>query len=323
MSDIPTKTLRIALVSFRAEFGDVSKNLENILSWIDRSASQGAQLICFPEVALQGYCTVEKVIRRLAEEKDGSSCRAIYERANRYGIVVSLGMSLREEDRIFNSQVFLGPSGFLGMQPKIHLCGNDRAYDLASEWNVIQVGQWRVGTTICYDSEFPEAARILSIKGIDILLMSFANGRRNGKNEPAQPGDWYAEYMPFIPSRAYDNRIFVIGVNHGGEVLDSQGYAVANPLGSEGVEEWAPGGTLHRWTGTAFAVDPMGQLMAATDQSNHEEKMLVIDLDPKLLSKARYPCEVKTTSGVARGDFLEVRRTEAFEEILRSGRNRG
>ena len=67
----------------------------------------------------------------------------------------------------------------------------------------------------------------------------------------------------------------------------------------------------------------MGQLMATTDQSNHEEKMVVIDLDPGLLSKARYPCEVKTTSGVARGDFLEVRRTEAFEEILRSGRTRG
>jgi predicted amidohydrolase len=197
------------------------------------------------------------------------------------------------------------------------LCGFDRVYDLADEWTVINVEDWNIGTTICYDSEFPEAARILAIKGADVLLMSFCNGRRNWKNEAAQPGDWQVEHMPFIPSRAYDNRIFVVGVNHGGEVIDVHGNAIANPEGREDILEWAPTGSRHRWTGYAFAISPTGQLLAETDSTNHDEKMLVVDLDPAMLREARYPCEVKLPSGRTQGDFITVRRTETFQDILR------
>lgn len=310
------KTLRVALVPIRAEFGDVAKNLANILSWIERAGGQGANLVCFPEIALQGYCTVPAVVRKLAEPADGPSCNAIHKQTQRFGLVASLGMSLLQDGRMFNSQVCIGPSGFLGAQHKIHLCGFDKVYDLASEWNVIDIGGWKMGATICYDSEFPEAARILAIKGADLVLMSFANGRRNWKNEPALPGDWQDEHMPFIPSRAYDNRMFVVGVNHGGEVRDVGGNAIANPEGETGVLEWAPQGSLHRWTGYAFAISPMGRLIAEADRTHHGEKMLIVDLDPARLDEARYPCPVKLPSGPVHGDFVQVRRTDTFGAIL-------
>ncbi|MDA0658800.1 MAG: carbon-nitrogen hydrolase family protein [Planctomycetota bacterium] len=312
--------LRVGLVPIRAEFGDVAKNLANILDWIERAGAQGAKLVCFPETALQGYCSVPEVVRRLAEPADGPSCQAIHQYAQRLGLVVSLGMSLRQGERVFNSQVFIGPSGYLGAQHKIHLCGFDKVYDLASDWNVIDIGGWKMGTTICYDSEFPEAARILAVKGADLLLMSFANGRRNWKNQAAQVGDWQDEHMPFIPSRAYDNRMFVVGVNHGGEVRDVEGNALANPEGQEGVLEWAPRGSLHHWTGYAFAINPMGRLIAEADRTDHGEKLLTVDLDPALLDEARYPCPVKLPSGPDCGDFVHVRRTDTFAEILLPGR---
>ena len=311
--------LRVALVAFRAEFGDKRKNLENILAWVEKAAAEGAGLVCFPEIALQGYCTVPAVVRQLAEPADGPSCRAIVDRARRHSLVVSLGMSLLENGKMFNSQVFLGPSGLLGAQHKIHLCGFDRMYDLADRWNAVAIGSCKVGATICFDSEFPEAARILALQGADVLLMSFCNGRRNYKNQPARPGDWKEEYMPFIPSRAYDNRIFVVGVNHGGEVTDSAGNAIANPQGRPDVEEWAPQGTTHRWTGYAFAVDPRGQVIAEADPRDHSEKMLTVELDPAALADARYAIEVKTPQGPVRGDFITVRRTETFSSLLRPG----
>lgn len=314
------KPLRVALVPIRAEFGDVTKNLANILGWIERAGAQCANLVCFPEIALQGYCTVPAVVRRLAEPSDGPSCKAIQKRAEACGLVVSFGMSLLEDGKMFNSQVLIGPSGYLGAQHKIHLCGFDKVYDLASCWNVFDIGGWKMGATICYDSEFPEAARILAVKGADLLLMSFANGRRNWKNQAAQPGDWQDEHMPFIPSRAYDNRIFVVGVNHGGEVRDVEGNAIANPEGQESGLKWAPGGSVHRWTGYAFAINPMGRLIAEADRADHAEKMLIVDLDPALLDEARYPCPVKLPSGPACGDFVQVRRTDTFADILLPGR---
>ncbi len=313
----PSRHLRVAAVAFRSEFGDVGRNLHNMLGWIDRASDQGADLVCFPEIALQGYCTPPDVIRRLAEPLDGPACTALQARASDRGITVSAGMSLREGDNVYNSQVFLGPSGFLGAQHKVHLCGNDRAYDPGNSWETIRLGEWTVGATICFDSEFPEAARILALKGVHLQLMSFANGRRNSLNQPAKPEDWMNEVMIFAPSRAYDNRIFVVGFNHAGAVRDDQGYALANPDDRPDVEEWAPVGTTHRWTGYSFAISPEGTLLNEADGSSRDENMVVTDLDPELLRKARVPIFVKLPGGEElAGHFTAVRRVDTFAEIL-------
>ena len=50
----PTAALRVAAVTFRSEFGDVQANLGSMLDWMDRAAAHEADLVCFPEIALQG-----------------------------------------------------------------------------------------------------------------------------------------------------------------------------------------------------------------------------------------------------------------------------
>ena len=313
----PSRRLRVAAVAFRSEFGDVERNLRNMLRWIDRAADQGADLVCFPEIALQGYCTPPDVIRGLAEPMDGPSCTALQARASARGVTVSAGMSLREGDSVYNSQVFLGPGGFLGAQHKVHLCGNDRAYEPGNSWETVRVGGWTVGSTICFDSEFPEAARVLALKGVHLQLMSFATGRRDSLNQPARPEDWMKDVMVYAPSRAYDNRIFVVGVNHAGEVTDDRGYALANPEGRPGIEEWAPVGTTHRWPGYSFAISPMGTLLNETERSTRKENIVVTDLDPELLAKSRAPIHVKLPGGEVSGHFTAVRRVDTFADILK------
>ena len=64
-------------------------------------------------------------------------------------------MSLREGERVYNSQVFLGPAGVLGTQHKVHLLGSDRSYDLGGSWDVVDVDGWKIGTNICFDAEVP------------------------------------------------------------------------------------------------------------------------------------------------------------------------
>jgi len=312
----PNSPLKVAAVAMRSEFGDVEHNLDGMLRWMEVAARRGADLVCFPEIALQGYCTLPTLIRGLAETIDGPSCTALAEKAFALGVTVSTGMSLREGDRVYNSQVFIGPTGLLGAQHKVHICGNDRAYDPGSSWNVVRVGEWDIGTTICLDAEFPEAARIQGIKGAHLLLMSFATGRRNSLNQAARPEDWVKELMYWAPARAYDNRVFVVGVNHGGEVRDDRALAVANPGGRPGEEEWAPPGTIHRWPGYSFAINPLGAVFAESDRSQRDENMLLVELDPDVMRKARTPITVKWPTGEVEGHFLNVRRADTFGDIL-------
>ena len=314
------KRLRLAATAFRSEFGDPEANLSGILAWMDRAAERKAHLVCFPETALQGYCTVPDVIRRLAEPIDGPRFRAIADKAAALGLWVSIGMALREGGEIYNSQVFIGPDGFVGAQYKAHLCCADHTYTPGDSWQVFEVAGWRVGATICFDSEFPEAARVLALKGADLVLMSFACGRRDSKGAPAQPGDWAGEIRRWAPSRAFDNRIFVVGFNHAGVVADANGHAVANPHGLDGIEEWAPPGTDHRWPGYGFALDPGGNFIAESNRADHESKLLIVDLDPALLETWRAPIDVKGPRGMVRGDFLAVRRIDTFGDLLEPDR---
>jgi predicted amidohydrolase len=319
----PDRPLRVAAVACRSEFGNVPRNLDVILRWVESAAAQGADLVCFPEVALQGYCSLPGVIRDLAEAAEGPSCRALTRAAAQWGVTVSLGMSLRDGARVYNSQVFVGPAGFLGAQHKVHLGGIDRAYDPGHAWEVYPVGGWLVGATICFDSEFPEAARILALRGAHLVVMSFATGRRSSLNEPARPEEWKGELMAWAPARAYDNRIYVVGVNHAGDVRDERGLAVANPEGNPAVEEWAPPGTVHRWPGYCFALSPRGVLCAESEQAGRDESMLLVDLDPEVFEKARSPIEVKWPSGTVAGHFLKVRRTDTFGGLLSPPRDFG
>ena len=311
----PTAALRIAAVAFRSEFGDVQANLGSMLDWMDRAADHEADLVCFPEIALQGYCSRREVIRRLAEPIDGPSCTALARRARELDITVSFGISLREGPRVYNSQVFFGPDGMLGLQHKVHLLGSDRGYDPGVSWDVVDVEGWKIGTNICFDANFPEAARVLALKGADVVLMSFATGRRSSLGEAAQPGDWVNELMCWAPARAFDNRVFVVGVNHAGDVEDRRGYAVANHEGADGIEEWAPAGSVHRWPGYCFAISPRGRVCAESDRSKHDENVVLADLDPAALKVARTPLEASWPAEIP-GHFLAVRRADTFGEIL-------
>ena len=314
------KMLRVAAVALRSEFGEPDANLDCILEWTDQAADAGAQLVCFPETALQGYCTIAETVHSQAEPVDGPRMVAIRERVEKLGITVSVGMALSQGGKIFNSQVFIGPDGFIGAQHKVHLCRADGAYEPGDEWNVIELCGWKIGATICFDSEFPEAARILALKGADLVLMSFASGRRDSLGAAAEPGDWHHEVLKYAPSRAYDNRVFVVGFNHAGQVADARGLAVANPQGLEGIEEWAPPGTIHRWPGYNFAIDPTGSVIAESDGSSHEPNMMVIDLAPEILKRTRSPIDVKWPGGWTSGDFSAVRRVDTFHELLQPDR---
>lgn len=297
---------RIALASIASQFGRPEANLATMLDMIGRAARSGADLVCFPEVGLQGYHTDVHLMRSQAETLDGPSCTRLRAAARTHRLVVSVGMALRVERRVLNAQAFLGADGPLGFAAKMHLCEPEaQLFDPGDRWPVIDLGFARIGTVICFDAEFPEAARCLALDGADILLMSFATGRCDSCGRPQDPRAWPAQVGAWAPARAYENRVFVAAVNAAGDVHDADGVCATS---------WAPAGAVHRWPGYAFALDPSGALLAESSRAHNGQNLLLADLDPAALAQWR-------TGG---GDFLLYRRPDTYGRIVdQAGPGRG
>jgi len=290
---------RVALISFKSRFARPAENFGRISQWVRTAAGQSANLVCFPEMALQGYCDDVDAIRRHAETLDGAMCAELTAVAGECGLIISLGMALRVDDNLLNAQVFVGADGVLGFAAKVHH-GKDghSSYSSGKTWPVIDLGFAKVGALICWDAEFPEAARCLALGGAEILLMSFATGRCDSSGRRQGPEEWAEQVLAWAPSRAYDNRVFVLGVNHAGGVRDEEG-ACDTALGD------AHG--IHHWPGYSFSVGPDGRLLAESTRNHNNERMLLVDLDPMLRERWR--------SGS--GDFLANRHPETYERIIR------
>ncbi|MCH2210687.1 MAG: hypothetical protein MK110_05260 [Fuerstiella sp.] len=281
-----------------SRFGRPEENLQRIVHWSETAAEQQANIVCFPEICLQGYHTDRSLMQRQAEPLDGPSCQRLVDVAARSGLVISVGMAVRQEHKVFNAQVFLGADGPLGFAAKVHVCGEEaQMFHAGSGWPVVDLGFARVGTAICYDAEFPEAARCLALNGAEIVLMSFATGRCDSCGRSQDPQEWPAQVARWASARAYENRVFVLGVNHAGNVADDDRIAGAS---------WVEPGAMHRWPGYSFAIDPGGEWISESARDHNHERLLMVDLDPQVLAQWR----------AGSGDFLHARRPETYTQLV-------
>ncbi len=297
-STVMKTTVKIACASIASHFGQTDRNVANMLMMIDEAAAAGADLVCFPEVSLQGYFTSPQRMHAAAQPLDGPACAQLVDAARRYDLVVSVGMALRQDDRVYNAQVYLSADGPIGYSTKVHICGEEgQLFDPGEDWPVIDLGFAKIGTLICFDAEFPEAARCLALAGADIILMSFATGRCDSCGRPQDPLQWPDQVLTWAPARAYENRTFVVAVNHAGDVMDERGICGAT---------WIEPGEMHRWPGYSFVVSPSGQLIAASTRAHNRQRLLLAELNPEELSYWRR----------AAGDFLKFRRPSTYRRLL-------
>ena len=100
---------RAAAVSMNGLLGEPQRVLAAIDSWCGRAAAAGAHLVLFPELVVHGHCTPNTW--ELAEPvPDGPSTRRLVDLARRHGLVLSAGLSEKERDIVYNSQVLSGPA---------------------------------------------------------------------------------------------------------------------------------------------------------------------------------------------------------------------
>jgi predicted amidohydrolase len=223
------REITVAIVQMKPKLGEPEENLVKMSEMISKIASQQrVDLIVFPELITSGS---ELGLRftEVAQRVPGPTINLIAQRANDYGIYVAFGMATKEkvESVLYNSAILVGPEGDLvEVYNKIHLRGEERmAFREGYRLPVAETEIGNIGLMIGYDLAYPEVARSLALDGAD-LICCLSNW------EAANNDEW----KTYLRARAYENSIFMVGVNRVGEdvTLTFGGQSmVVGPRGEE------------------------------------------------------------------------------------------
>ncbi len=201
--------VKIAAVQMDPKITERSGNLDRILSEMKTAANHDADLIVFPECALTGYVFASREeAMPVMETIPGPSTDKLAVLCQELGVHVIVGLLEIDADKCFNAAVLIGPQGLVGKYRKNHLpfLGIDRFVDHGDKpFQVYQTPIGNIGMHICYDCNFPESARIMTLQGADILVLP--------TNWPDGRG-YIAKYI--INSRAYENKVHFVAVNRVG-----------------------------------------------------------------------------------------------------------
>jgi predicted amidohydrolase len=172
------KTVRIAAaqtVEFRE---DIEAALNCVADVTSRAEREGASLLCFPEGFLQGYLTDETLARRNALDLASPAFEAVLDRLPKTGPMMVMGLIEVEERRLFNTAIVVDRGVLIGRYRKVHLLGGEHIFDAGSASRVFQVDGLRFGINICFDTNFPEAARKLADLGASLIVCPANNMHR-------------------------------------------------------------------------------------------------------------------------------------------------
>jgi predicted amidohydrolase len=150
---------------------NVRKNLDKIFKYLDDAKNNESELIVFPELALTGHLNKNK----FAIDRNSSEILELADYANKNNLYIYCGFAEKNKKEFYNSSVFVGPEGVLGVYRKIHLNKDDKTWaNEGNEWKYFDTKIGRVGLMIGYDAVFPESARCLGLYGCDVVLCSSA-----------------------------------------------------------------------------------------------------------------------------------------------------
>lgn len=292
MMDNKKYTIGLLQLAFSSEPDD---NLKKTLSWVEKAAKQGAQIICLPELyRSQYFCQKEdSSLFDLAETIPGPSTNAFQKAAKDLNVSIVVPLFEKRAPGVYhNSAVIIDAGGeILGTYRKMHI-PDDPAYyekyyftpgDLGFKSFNTKFGS--IGTLICWDQWYPEGARLTALQGAEVLFYPTAIGWHPAEKErygAAQKDSW----VTIQRSHAIANGVYV---------------ASANRIG---LEKTIPGTDGIQFWGSSFICDPQGVVLAQA--SEDKEEILLAKVDTKHLETIR-----------RNWPFLRDRRIDAYGEITK------
>ncbi len=248
------KTVTVACINWGGVWGDKAANLEKIKEKVIEASKAGANLICFPEMALSGYeCGEEARIHgkpcsmhiETAETIPGPSTEEIAKYAKGLGVYVFLGMPEKDDkdpNIRYNSSAVIGPEGILGRYRKINLAPlpiwtDPICFAPGNELPVFETRYGPIGMQICMDFwKVPELSRILCLKGARIIFN--LTGSASGPGKP--------EFITEVTGcRGSESLVYTASCNHVGRERTTSYYGrstIAGPLYPRLTKIFAQGG---------------------------------------------------------------------------------
>jgi N-carbamoylputrescine amidase len=281
---------------------DVTKNVTRAVARVREAADRGAQIVCLQELFNAPYfCKAQKPERfDLAEPIPGATVSTLQKLASELEVVIIAPVFERQAAGVYrNSAAVIDADGeLLGVYRKMHIPDDPLFYEKyyftpgdagftndgkpASGFRVWKTRFATIGVLICWDQWYPEAARITSLLGAEIIFYPTAIGWHPA--EKAEYGETQVEaWQTAQRAHGIANGVYIAAVNRVGHEHES---------GTEGIE----------FFGHSFVSDPFGRVIAAAGTG---PEVLVAECDPQVIEDTR-----------RNWPFLRDRRIDAYAPIL-------
>ncbi len=289
-----SRGFRVGLVQMSMS-SDPEQNLAKAVARVRDAAALGAKVVCLPELFRSPYfCqTEDHAAFALAESVPGPSTEALGQVAKEAGVALVAPVFERRAPGVYhNSAVVLdAPGTIVGLYRKMHIPDDPLFYekfyfapgDLG--FRAFDVEPGRIGALICWDQWYPEAARLVALRGAAVIFYPTAIGWHPSE-KVAQGAEQRAAWLTIQRAHAIANGVYVAAVNRVGHEVP--------PRGGDGIEFW----------GSSFLVDPFGVVL--NEATIDREQILVGEVDPARIDEVR-----------TQWPFLRDRRIDAYAGIER------
>lgn len=223
---------------------DVNDNMKNAMLAIREVAKKGAQIVCLQELfSSQYFCNAEDYANfELAEPVPGPKTEILQKLAEELNVVIIASLFEKRTDGLFhNTAAVIDADGkYLGKYRKNHIPDDPGFYEKFyfspgdTGYQVFKTKYARIGVLICWDQWFPEAARITSLMGADILFYPTAIGWAESQTQEVNTEQFNA-WQTVQRAHAISNGVYVVSVNRTGRennMIFWGGSFVCNPFGT-------------------------------------------------------------------------------------------
>jgi predicted amidohydrolase len=239
--------VKVGFLQFQPIFGDKEKNIKKAILMAEKVE---ADLLVLPELCTTGYLFKNRdELESLAEKiPDGEAIKHFLNLSSKKKMNIVFGMAEKDENRIFNSSILVTPQGNINTYRKLHLFWEEKLLFTPGnkELEVFDMDGVKLGMMICFDWIFPEVARVLTLRGAEIIC---------------HPSNLMLPYaQPAMVTRSIENRVFSI---------------TCNRIGTEQKND-----EKLCFTGQSQIVEPSGNIL--TKASEDQEEVRVLEIDPGL-----------------------------------------
>ena len=288
-----SKIINVGLVQ-QAASASVADNIEKLGRSIISLARKGAELVILQELHNTPYfCQTENTAMfDLAETIPGPSTEYFSSLAAQLHVVIVSSLFEKRAAGLYHNTavVFDSDGSIAGKYRKMHIPDDPGFYekfyftpgDLGFEPIVTSVG--KLGVLVCWDQWYPEAARLMSLAGAEILIYPTAIGWDSADSDDEQKRQLVA-WQTVQRGHAVANGIPVVAVNRTGHEIDPSGA-------SDGIYFW----------GNSFVAGPQGELLYHAPANEEVNVIVPVDLDRSEAVRRIWP-------------YLRDRRIDAYQDI--------